>query len=66
MPQLNHDGWSRDNSCDPNRCFSVAPLTALVERCEVTSQTCRHELNSSSFTDRIRPKISRRTNFNKR
>ena len=43
---------------------TVAPFTALIERREVTSRTtCRDDLNSGCFTDRIRPKISRRTNF---
>ena len=43
---------------------SVAPPMASVERREVTSQTmCRDELNCGCFTDRIRPRISRRTNF---
>ena len=43
---------------------TVAPLTASVERRGVRGQTtCRDELNSGCFTDRIRPKVSRRTNF---
>ena len=42
----------------------VALLTASVERHGVTSQTtCRDELNSGCFTDRIGAKVSRRTNF---
>ena len=44
--------------------ISVVPHTASVERRRVTGQTtCRDELDSGCFTGRIRPKVSRRTNF---